>query len=141
MSITGTGINHFAISVRNLEETIDWYEEVLGFRLIVKDRIPDIGVRTAHMMGYGIVLECFEAENAVPLPSYRRHPNEDLRVHGNKHFSISVADRNVAMKELEEMGIDVIMTADVWNTYGIFICDPTGNLIELFEGDMRNYIV
>lgn len=136
MSITGTGINHFAVSVRDLEEAIEWYRRVLGFQLVVKDCIPGISVKTAHMRGYGVILELFDAEGSVALPEYRRYPNDDLRVQGNKHFSISIQDREVTKRELKELGVAIIMEADVWDTYGIFIADPTGNLIELFEGNI-----
>lgn len=137
MSITATGINHFAVSVRNLEESVEWYDRVLGFKLIRTDCIPGISVRTAHMTGYGILLEIFDAENSKPLPDSRKHPNDDLKVQGNKYFSISISDRDLTKRELEELGVKIVMTADVWNTYGIFINDPTGNLIELFEGNVE----
>lgn len=84
-----------------------------------------------------MVLELFEAEESEPLPDSRKHPNTDLKVQGNKHFSLTIPDREQAKNELEELGIEIVMTADVWGTYGIFISDPTGNLIELFGGDLR----
>ena len=137
MSVTTTGVNHYAVSVRSLEEAIDWYERVLGFRFLCVNTIPGIHVRVAHMEYPGMVLELFDVEESQDLPEYRKYPNEDMKVQGNKHFSLSVPDRERAKAELEELGINIVMTADVWNTYGIFIQDPTGNLIELFEGDMR----
>ena len=38
-----------------------------------------------------------------------------------------------AKKELKNLNVEIVMIADVNNTYGIFIHDPTGNLIELLE--------
>lgn len=137
MSVTTTGVNHFAVSVGSLEESMDWYEQVLGFCPLCVNTIPGIDVRVAHMEYPGMVLELFEVKDSRELPSYRKHPNEDMKVQGNKHFSLSILDRKQTEAELKKLGVDIIMTADVWNTYGIFIQDPTGNLIELFEGDMR----
>ncbi len=138
MAISNIGVNHFAVSVRNLEESIEWYERVLGFEPIVTNEIPGIDVKVAHMSAPGFVLELFDAKNALPLPEERKFPNTDLHTHGNKHFSLTIADRDVTKKQLGELGVPVVMTADVWGTYGIFIQDPTGNLIELFEGDMNS---
>lgn len=137
MSVTIEGVNHFAVSVSSIEESIAWYQQVLGFALLVRDEIPGIDVKSAHMKGHGIVLELFEAKRATPLPEYRKFPNTDLKVQGNKHLSLSIADRERCKHELEALGVNIVMTADVWGTYGIFINDPTGNLIELFEGDME----
>ncbi len=137
MSVTTTGVNHFAVSVRSLEESMEWYERVLGFRPLCINTIPGIDVRVAHMEYPGVVLELFDVKDSLKLPSYRKVPNEDMKVQGNKHFSLSVPDREQTKAELKELGVEIVMTADVWNTYGIFIQDPTGNLIELFEGDMR----
>ncbi len=137
MSITISGVNHFAVSVADLEVSVAWYEKILGFTLITNEAIPGIDVRTAHMAGPGMVLELFEAKDAAPLPEERKFPNTDLRVHGNKHFSLTIPDREKTKAELAAHGVEIVMTADVWGTYGIFIHDPTGNLIELFEGDMR----
>ena len=137
MAVSNIGVNHFAVSVRNLAESIEWYGRVLGFKLIGINEIPDIDVKVAHMGAPGFVLELFDARNAAPLPEERRFPNTDLLTHGNKHFALTISDRDAVKKELVELGVDIVMTADVWGTYGIFIHDPTGNLIELFEGDMN----
>lgn len=139
MSVTTSGVNHFAVSVRSLEESIEWYQRVLGFKLICINELDKINVKVAHMEGPGMVLELFEAQNASQIPEYRRYPNTDLKVHGNKHFALSIEDREQTKHELQELGVGTIMIADVWDTYGIFIRDPTGNLIELFEGDMRDH--
>lgn len=49
MSITNCGVNHFAVSVRSLDESVAWYERVLGFSFLSTNEIPGIGVKTAHM--------------------------------------------------------------------------------------------
>lgn len=38
-----------------------------------------------------------------------------------------------AKAELEAMGVEIAMVAEVDDTYGVFIRDNTGNLIEIFE--------
>ena len=37
------------------------------------------------------------------------------------------------MKQLRADGVEIVMEAKVDGTYGIFIHDNTGNLIEIFE--------
>jgi methylmalonyl-CoA/ethylmalonyl-CoA epimerase len=133
MAIEIVGLNHCAISVPDLEETIKWYEEKFGFTVIGRSEIPGINVKVAHMQGVGFILEIFEAEGAAPLPEDRRYPNRDLRTHGHKHFSVGVKDARKAAKELEEMGVEIAMVAEVDGTYGVFVRDNSGNLIEVFQ--------
>jgi len=139
MALKITGVNHFAVSVHDLEESIEWYRKVLGFTLICRNSIPGLDVQTAHMRAPDFVLELFEAEGANPLPKERMYPNTDLMTHGNKHFSVTVEDGKMAVEQLKIMGVEIVMIAEVWDTLGIFIRDPTGNLIEIFEGDMRGH--
>lgn len=133
MSIEIMGINHCAISVPDLEESIRWYEEKFGFTVLDRSEIPGADIKVAHLQGVGFVLEIFEAAGAAPLPEDRKYPNRDLKTHGNKHFSFGVRDAQKASKALEAMGVEIAMIAEVDGTYGVFIRDNTGNLIEIFE--------
>lgn len=133
MSIEILGINHCAISVPSLEESITWYEEKFGFTVIDQSEIPGINVKVAHMQGVGFILEIFEADGADPLPEARRFPNRDLKTHGHKHFSLGVRNAREAAQELSAMGVEIAMVAEVDGTYGVFIRDNSGNLIEIFQ--------
>ncbi len=133
MAVQINGINHFAISVADLEETISWYSDIFGFTVMDRSVIPDAGIRVAHMQGKDFILEIFEAPGAAPLPEDRRFPNQDLMTHGNKHISFGVPDGHRAKEELTALGVEIAMVAEVDGTYGVFIRDNTGNLIEIFE--------
>lgn len=133
MAVKINGVNHFAISVADLEATISWYSEIFGFTVIDRSEIPGAGIKVSHMQGVGFILEIFEAPDAAPLPEDRRIPNRDLMTHGNKHMSFGVPDGRKAKAELEALGVEVAMVAEVDGTYGVFIRDNTGNLIEIFE--------
>ena len=133
MAVEIVGINHCAISVPDMEETIAWYAEKFGFTVNDRSEIPGANIKVAHMQGVGFVLEIFEAAGAAPLPEDRKTPNLDLRTHGNKHFSFGVHDARKAARELEAMGVEIAMIAEVDGTYGVFIRDNTGNLIEIFD--------
>lgn len=133
MAIKINGVNHVAISVADFEESIAWYEKVFGFTVIDRSEIPGTGIKVSHMQGEGFLLEIFCAPDAHPLPPSRRIPNEDLMTHGNKHFSFGVPDAHKAKEEMEAMGVDIAFIAEVDGTYGVFIRDNTGNLIEIFE--------
>lgn len=133
MAIKWNGVNHFAISVANLEETIEWYSRVFGFTVYDRSEIPGAGIKVSHMCGKHLILEIFEAPGSNVLPEDRKVPNRDLMTQGNKHISFGVPDGPAAKAELEALGVEIVMVAEVDNTYGLFIKDNTGNLIEIFE--------
>lgn len=133
MAIQINGINHFAISVADMEKSIEWYCKNFGFTIIDRSEIPGTGVKVAHMQGVGFLLEIFCAPNSNPLPEDRKVPNLDFLTQGNKHISFGVKDGRKTKKEMEAMGIDIAFVAEVGGTYGVFIRDNTGNLIEIFE--------
>jgi methylmalonyl-CoA/ethylmalonyl-CoA epimerase len=133
MAIDIVGLHHCAISVPSLEESIRWYEEKFGFSVIDRSVIPGLRIKVAHMEAVGFILEIFEAEGATPLPEDRRHPNRDLLTHGHKHFSVGVRDARKAARDLEAMGVEIAMVAEVDGTYGVFVRDNSGNLIEVFQ--------
>jgi len=131
----GMRMHHVGISVPDLDETIDWYTDKLGFDLTKKTSIPGLPVRVAHMQGPGFVLEIFEYEGAEPLPEGRKHPNTDIQTHGTKHFSIGVDDARSFVADLEEQGVEVVFIAEVDGTYGAYIHDNSKILIEIFDND------
>lgn len=127
-------LHHCAISVPSLEETLAWYGEMLGFETVSRSEIPGQNVQVAHMRGPGsMLLEVFEVAGVAPLPEGRSHPNTDFRTHGHKHFSLGVKDARKFVKELEAKGVQVAFVAEVDDTYGVFILDNSGNLIEIIE--------
>ena len=88
MAIEINGINHFAISVGNLDESVDWYNRVFGFEEISRGQIPNTNVKVCHMQAKGFLLEIFCNEESEPLAEFRKNPNTDFLVQGNKHISI-----------------------------------------------------
>ncbi len=126
------GIHHYTISVAHLDESIKWYTEKLGFKLIYQLKIRGVG-KMCYMQAPGFLLEIFEVSNPRPLPAYRSNPDTDLTVRGHKHFAILVQDTQQAVKELEALSVNVVSLKQVGSLSAAFITDSTGNLIELLQ--------
>lgn len=78
-------------------------------------------------------MEIFQCSSPKPLPVHRNVTNTDLLFHGNKHSSIAVKDGLVAVSKLKALGISKFDIKFVDGTYGAFIQDNTGNLIEVVQ--------
>jgi methylmalonyl-CoA/ethylmalonyl-CoA epimerase len=125
---------HVGISVADIEASIAWYEQILGFRLVSDNYYEQLPARIAFMELGGFSIELFQVPGAAPLPDDRRVPNLDIRTHGTKHVAYAVKDLSGLMETLKSKGVDVAM--DIFSMEGdlvAFIRDNTGNLIELIE--------
>jgi methylmalonyl-CoA/ethylmalonyl-CoA epimerase len=123
--------HHGGISVPDLEASIRWYVEVLDFEVEQRLEIPAIPAKVAMLRRGDLRLELFEVPGAQPLPEERRHPNLDLRTHGNKHLAFAIKDLDSAERELKNRGADIVWVRRFEFGANIFVRDNSGNLIEL----------
>lgn len=133
---SGAGLrpDHVGLSVADLEASIAWYSEMLGFQVERVLDVPGGEGRVALLRTGDFLLELFCVPGAAPLPEERRHPLSDLRTHGVKHMAYAVPDLPGLMERLKSKGVDVVwdvVTHD--DTLCAFIRDNTGNLVELVE--------
>ena len=125
--------HHAAISVPNLEESVAWYQRMLGFE-VVRRVAPNANISIALLRRNGCYLEIFQVAGAQPLPESRRNPTADLAVHGIKHFAFEVADARGAAATLKARGAEVVM-GPVENATEIFffVRDNAGNAFEVIQ--------
>jgi catechol 2,3-dioxygenase-like lactoylglutathione lyase family enzyme len=120
--------DHCGISVPDLEASIVWYCDMLGFSVEQRFALDAVPFKAAFLRRGDFRIELFEVAGAAPLPEELRHPNQDL-----------VQDVRAVFTELKQRGVDVAM--DVFVVEGIgpggFIRDNAGNLIELLERQDR----
>ncbi len=131
---SGLRPDHAGISVADLEASIAWYGEMLGF---VVDRVVDVpgdAGRVALIRHGDFILELFSIPGAAPLPDERRHPSTDLRTHGIKHVAYAVGDIRALMDELKTKGVDIVWDVVMHDhTLCAFVRDNSGNLVEFVE--------
>ena len=130
------GFHHTAISVPNLEDAIDWYKDVLGFKVERKFPIPTIPAEVAIIKNGDLRIEIFEVPDAAPLPEDRRLPDSDNRTHGNKHIAFTIRNVEKFSEELKTRGADIVWVKRFDHGANIFIRDNSGNLIEFVEEAM-----
>jgi methylmalonyl-CoA/ethylmalonyl-CoA epimerase len=127
--------DHCGISVPDLEASIAWYHDTLGFSVEQRFAIDTVPFKAAFLRRGDFCIELFEVTGASPLPGERRYPNEDIRTHGTKHIAFVVQNVRAVFAEFKKHGVDIAM--DVFVVEGIgpggFIRDNAGNLIELLE--------
>ena len=128
--------DHVALSVPSIEESIAWYEKMLGFKRIRRDEAPNPNARqqVASIKRGNITIELFQLPDAAPLPESRKNPSEDFRTHGVKHFGFEVRNLPGVLAELKAKGVKMAFDMrDNPATAFAFISDNAGNAIELIE--------
>ncbi len=134
MCSTDLWIGHVAISVSNMEETIQWYHEMLGLELTSKEYILPCSATVATMAMGTIVLEIFKHDEPIPLPECRKNPDLDAQTQGVKHFCLNTDHLELLIAALRAKGVEVIKgPVHIADSTLYYICDNSGNPIEIMQ--------
>jgi methylmalonyl-CoA/ethylmalonyl-CoA epimerase len=126
--------HHGGISVPDLEASIRWYHDMLGFEVENRFEIPKARARVAMIKRGPLRMELFEVQDGKPLPDDRRVPDRDLQTHGNKHVCFGIRSVDEAERELRAKGADIVFVGRFKDLApNIFMRDNSGNLIEFIE--------
>lgn len=99
---------HVGISVYNMEESLEWYEKNLEFKLVKDDGfVPPLKARICFIEKDGFQIELFEYEQPKKLPEDRLIPNSDLQTVGTKHVAFAVEDMSALKERFVANGVDI----------------------------------
>src|SRR6201998_92493 len=126
-------IDHVEIVTDQLDRTVQFCAEVLGFTVKARDRIERSGLGVPIDLVYldlgGTVVELITYEGAAVDPA---PPNEHLEY---RMIALEVDDMQKAADYLRTEGVDIVWGPKVRETYSrAEIHDPNGYPIEVSEG-------
>ena len=119
---------HTMLRVGNLEQSISFYTEILGMKLLRQKDYPD-GKFTLAFVGYGD-----ESDNTVIELTYNWDTDKYDIGEGYGHIAIEVDDVYKATDDIKQRGGRIIRDAGPMNagtTIIAFVEDPDGYPIEL----------
>lgn len=119
----------YAISVSNLEDSIAWYKDNLGFSVV--SRAKNEARAGAVLEKRGALLEIAEFSGAAP-----RHPGlESHQVYGIFKLGFTTASLDEAFEHLRARGVEIffpiVKASDAHRTFGVK--DNEGNIVQFFE--------
>lgn len=99
-----THIEHIGIAVKNLEESIKYYENVLGLKCYAVEEVKDQKVKTAFFMIGQTKIELLEStEPDGPIGKFIEKKGEGIH-----HIAFATTNLKEALKSAEEKGIQLI---------------------------------
>ena len=97
-------IEHIGIAVKNLDESIRFYEDVLGMKCYSIEEVADQKVRTAFFQVGDTKIELLESTDPEgPIGKYVEKKGE-----GVHHMAFAVKGIDNALAQLDEKGIRLI---------------------------------
>lgn len=149
------GIHHTAISSADIERSLRFYRDLLGFEEVFKlnweigtqtlddiTGLRDSSARIVMLRAGNACVELFEYATPTPKPAEARRPVCD---HGITHLCLQVSDIDGEYARLSAAGMEFhcppqAVGDSLRATYGR---DPDGNVVELLEvsGDSEMSVV
>ena len=99
-----THIEHIGIAVKNLDESISFYENVLGLKCYAVEEVKDQKVKTAFFMVGQTKIELLESTDPEgPIGKFIEKKGEGLH-----HLAFAMEDVGEALKEAESKDVRLI---------------------------------
>ncbi len=99
-----THIEHIGIAVKSLEESIPFYEKVLGLECYSIEEVKDQKVKTAFFKIGDVKIELLESTDPEgPIGKFIEKKGQGIH-----HIAYAVDDVNEALKQVEEAGVQLI---------------------------------
>jgi catechol 2,3-dioxygenase-like lactoylglutathione lyase family enzyme len=148
------GIHHTGYTVSNLERSLEFYCGLLGLEIVAQQEkeggylgaivgYPDAHVKMAHLRvpGSQHVVELFEYVSPQGTKPGRLEPPNT----GTSHLCLLTDDLPALYEHLVAQGLDTFVSPPVLvdtgiNTggYGLYVRDPDGIPVELFQAAKRS---
>jgi glyoxylase I family protein len=129
---TARGVHHVALIARDVEETIRFYQDLLGFPLVelVENRDYAGSSHFFFDIGNGNLLGFFD------FPGHD-HPESTETLGGVQHIAISVGDEGfkAARARLDKAGVEYV-GPDRGVEDSVYFRDPNGAPIELYREEL-----
>ncbi len=123
-------IHHIAITVKNLQESVEFYTKNFGFAVAHEFERPDLLGKAAFIKLGDTHIELWEFEDAYD----GQNDLHDLKLRGIRHIAFQVDDIDVEYQRFVDNGISVEKpSVGGSGSKYCFLQDPNGVQLELYE--------
>ncbi|PSS59543.1 bleomycin resistance protein [Ensifer sp. NM-2] len=128
-------LHHVGVVVQDLQASLVWYRDHLGFEQQYSFTLP--GAQVTMIARGDARLELFQVEGAAPMANERKEVETILKLGGVNHFGLIVDDVDETVAALAGKGVEIVIPPSaVPNGAGdrfAYIRDNERMLVELFQ--------
>ncbi|MBD2104970.1 VOC family protein [Leptolyngbya sp. FACHB-261] len=128
-------IFNVAISVSDIDASVKWYEDNLGFQLQNRRRVST-GIEIALIENNGFFIDLIHIAGSENLEGSPKEPPDHLKVQGLRNLVFWVDDLKSADAQLKSKGVELIWESRYIPEVGTSVTnfrDNNGNLIAIWE--------
>ncbi len=121
-------LHHIALTIKDLEISLPFYENNFGFKEIKRFRRDDMGATGCMIQNENIILELWQYDN------FKEGTKEDMSFSGLHHIAFTEDDVEAIYNMFTEKGMACgpLRKGASGGTY-FFLQDPDGNEIEIYK--------
>lgn len=128
---------HFsALIVNDMDTSIAWYSEMLGFEIIDKREYPESGFKQANLKRDNAIIEIIQLNSAFSAKDVIPDYNSKTRLIGFFKIGFLISDFDEFMTHLAKKNVEYHGKVVLDNDSGkrmVIVKDPDDNRIQLFE--------
>jgi len=99
-----THIEHIGIAVKSIEESVEYYENILGLKCYAVEEVKEQKVKTAFFMVGQTKIELLESTDSEgPIGKFIEKKGEGIH-----HIAYAVNEIENALTQIEEKGVQLI---------------------------------
>lgn len=125
-----------ALIVSNIETSLTWYTENLGYEMVSRVDLEERGLRMANLKSDKGWIELIEMSKAVSVDELQEKTAKKIRMIGIFKFGFLVNNLDQWMNQLKASGVEFngdIVKDPQTGMRMIIVKDPDGNRVQLFE--------
>lgn len=125
-----------AIIVKDLNTSLNWYVEKLGFAVFNKTELAARGIKQANLTRAGMAIELIELGTAITQDTLLTNFSQKTKIQGFFKLGFQVRDFDKWMLHLEATKANFyggVVKDPVSGKRMVLITDPDGNRLQLFE--------
>ncbi len=125
-----------AIIVNDIDISIQWYKDILGYETLNIQKREDMGLRQANLSNEHNALELIELKSAQSTKELLSNFPPKTKIKGLFKFGFSVDHFDEWIDHLKHFEVNLVgsvVTDPTTNKKMVVLLDPDGNRIQLFE--------